>query len=105
MIHKLFISSDNLVRWDKMINSADGGYINNAAVTFTLKDSDGETLSGANAVSMPYVGQSDGRYHGTLESTVSLAAGSRYFLEITATRGGLIGFRRLTCTAQYQGAE
>jgi len=103
MILKLYIDSDNLIRWDKLVNAADGSYANAATMTFTLKTVAGVAVSGASAVSMPYVGNSNGRYQGILESSVSLAVGYRYYLEVTVAQSGVNGFRRIQCIAQYRG--
>jgi len=102
-LQPLFIDSDNLIRWDQMQNAATGAYVNDAVVTFTLRDVNAVAVSAATNVSMPYVAGSDGRYQGTLESTVDLGdPGTQYDLEITATSGALVGFRRVRCIAQYQ---
>jgi hypothetical protein len=38
------IGSDNLVRLDQLTNASTGAYINNATVTFALKDSNGNII-------------------------------------------------------------
>jgi len=102
----LYKSSDNVVEWDKLKNVRTGSYENAATLTFTLKDADGAAVSGATAVSMSYVTGSDGKYQGTLQSTVSLGdPGTTYFLELTATRGSDVAFRRIQCEVQYKGEQ
>jgi nitrogen fixation protein FixH len=98
----LAIGSDNLIRWDALADVRSGEYLNDATVTFTLKDPDGNPVNGAEEVSMPYAAGSDGRYEGVLESTVELEHGS-YVLETTAVRGELVGFRRMAALARYAG--
>ena len=100
----LFISSDNLIEWDEMLNVATDTYINNATVTFTLKTTAGVAVTGAENVSMAYVAASNGKYQGIIESTVDLgAAGTEYDLEITVSSSPQ-AFRRIRCVAQYKGA-
>ena len=108
----LFIGEDNLVFWGDRRIPMSGLYdnnleqfINDATVTFTLKDSAGSAVSGASGISMSYVTGSKGVYEGVLEDGVSLTAGSTYYLEITATASGdRVGFRRIPYTAAYHGA-
>jgi hypothetical protein len=100
----LFVDSDNLIRLDALKLAADDSYVNDATVTFTLKDAGEATVPNVAAVSMPYVLASDGRYQGTLQSTVSLALGGKYFLEVTATSGANVLFKRVTCYAVYKEA-
>jgi hypothetical protein len=88
-----------------MQNAATESYVNDATVTFTLVDSDGSNVAGAINVAMPYVAGSNGRYQGTLDSTVNLGSpGDEFDLEITAVSGALNGFRKVRCRADYKGA-
>jgi hypothetical protein len=98
------VNSDNLIRWDRMSLASTGAFVNDAAVTFTVKDASGVVVSGATGV-MSYVAASDGRYEGILESTVILILGGTYYLEVTATSGGANGFRRIECVAAYQDED
>lgn len=106
----LFISSDNLIRWDKMQNAKNDEIINDATVTFTLKDSDGSDVANAVDIAMAYVSGSNGRYQGTMDGpTVDLGSpGDEFDLEITATAISdgetLNGFRKIRSRAQYKGA-
>ncbi len=85
--------NDNLIRWDGMARASDGAYVNDATVTFSLKDSDDEELVSG---SMPYVSGSNGRYQGTVQSTVGLGdVDDVVWLEVTAVSGALDGFRRI----------
>lgn len=86
-------SNDNVIEIKDLKNKATGSYLNSATVTFTLKDSSGNTVSGADTVSMTYVSSSDGVYRGTLADTVSLTQNALYTCEITINAGaGLQGF-------------
>lgn len=110
---ELYIGEDSLVYWgdpdDRTSGLYDrnlGAYVNDATMTFTLKNSAGTAVSGASAISMSYISGTEGCYSGVLEDGVSLTENSTYYLEITATGSGdRIGFRRLTFVAKYHGAE
>jgi hypothetical protein len=99
----LAVGSDNLVRLDALTNASTGAFVNNAVVTFTLKDASGSVL--VSAVSMPYVAGSNGRYEGVLTvAMATLVAETLYTVEITATQSGATLFRRLPCIAKYRSA-
>ncbi len=101
----LFIDSDNLVEWDELTNLATATYINDATMTFTLKDADGVAVSGAAGVSMSYVAASNGKYQGVIESTVDLGdPGDEFDLEITVSSTPQ-AFRKIRCVAQYKGSR
>jgi hypothetical protein len=109
---KLYIGEDNMVFWGDpdvpgsgLYDNHLGQFVNDATLTFTLKDSGGSAVSGASAISMIYVTGSKGCYRGVLEDGVSLTENATYYLEITATGSGdRVGFRRITYTAVYHGA-
>ena len=101
----IYMSADCLVSWEGMQNESTDAYINDATVTFTLKDSAGVAVSGAEDVSMTYQSATDGNYHGVLESTVTLTESAHYHLELTATSGGIVGFRRWPVVARYDEGE
>ena len=98
------IGSDNLVRLDQLTNASTGAYINNATVTFTLKDSSGNIILSAQP--MNYVAASNGRYEGTIPNanTSTMSVNSTWTVEITAQSGSLVLFRRLSCIAKYRAA-
>lgn len=107
----LYIGQDNRVVWGDRAVPNSGLYdtnlerfVNDATVTFQLKDSGGSNVSGGSGT-MSYIAGSKGLYEGVLEDAVSLTADATYYLEITASASGdRVGFRRLTYTAQYQGS-
>jgi uncharacterized protein involved in high-affinity Fe2+ transport len=96
------IDEDNLIEWDQMTDSADGSFINSATVDWELKEKDDTVLFSG---TLAFVVASDGKYQGTMDKadTVNLERGEKYFLELTATFGGLDGFRRIMCIAQFHG--
>jgi len=109
----LYIGEDNIVFWGDRDTPNSGLYdnslksfVNDATVTFTLKNSSNSAVSGASSVSMSYVTGTNGVYEGTLEDGVSLTENATYYLEITATGSGdRVGFRRITYTAKYHGSD
>lgn len=102
MILELDISGDTLIRWDKLWNPTTAEYVNDATVAFTLRTAALAAVSGATGITMSYVSGSNGRYDGVLESTVGLTDGATYYLDVTATSGSLVGFRRVQCRACYR---
>lgn len=72
-----------------------------ATVTYTLKDTDDAAVAGASAISMAYAAATEA-YQGVVQSTVTLVAETTYYMEITATNGGDVGFWRIECLAIYQ---
>lgn len=109
----LYIGEDNVVFWGDrdvpgsgLYDRVAGTFLNDATLTFTLKNSAGSAVSGASAVSMTYVTGTQGVYEGVLEDGVSLTENSTYYLEITATGSGdRVGFRRLAYVARYHGSD
>lgn len=94
----LYVASDNLICWDEMRRASDGQYVNDATVTFVLKDTAGTTIaSGSLAYTL-----NEGRYDGILSSTVALTRGETYYLEVTAVSGDADAFRRIECVAMHQ---
>ena len=102
MIEIISIGSDNIVRLDALTNASSGAFINNATATFTLKDSTGAVV--LNNQTMSYLAASSGRYEGTIPNgtTATMAQNAQYTIEITATSGALVLFRKLSCIAKYR---
>ncbi len=101
----LYINSDTLIRLDRLKNPTDDSFVNNATVTFTLKDSSGANVTGAVAVSMAYVTSSDGRYEGLVANTVTLGDPQTEFdLEVTIV-GTRTDFRKIRCVSKYRGSR
>lgn len=91
----LYRMNDNIVTWDFMEDSL-GNFINNATVTMTLNDADGDAVTGVENLPMAYVTGSNGRYQGAISSNIGLTVGAAYTLEITAYSGDADGYRTLT---------
>lgn len=93
-----WISTDNLIRVDRLQDLANPGiFINNATVTGSLTDDDG-----VQALTFVYVAGTNGRYQGTLGDGAKLTAGKRYTLEVLAALGSLKGTWRITQTAIHR---
>lgn len=103
---KLTIGDDNLIRFDKVRLASDGSYINSGSGTWELFDTDGTTSLGSGSFS--YVASSNGRWHGTIPSTITedLVEGSIYKLVIDFDNGsGADAHRVIYYEAGYHGAE
>lgn len=90
----LYVGNDNVLTLSGLQNSVDDSYINNATVTVTLVDSDGNSVSGETwPVTLSYVSGSDGNYRATLADTISASADTAYRARVTADGGaGLKGY-------------
>jgi hypothetical protein len=107
----LYIGEDLLVFWGDrhvpgsgLYDESTESFVNDATVTFALKNSAGSTVSGSTGT-CTYVSGSNGCYEGVLEDSVSLTENSTYYLEVTATASSdRIGFRRISYIAKYHGA-
>lgn len=97
------VQSDNLIIWEDMTLGSTGVVVNDATVSYVLKDAAGSAVSGASGT-LTYTG-TPGKYSATLESTVSLTPEATYYLECTAVAGGANGFRRIECVAAYQDED
>jgi hypothetical protein len=98
----LYIGEDLAIQMTGLKNAITDAYVNDATMTYTLKTAAGVAVTGASAISMPYVAASDGNYRGTMDSSVSgtLTNDTVYYLEISVS--GSV-FRRISCVAQYRG--
>ena len=64
-------------------------YVNDATVTVTIKDSNGDNVAGETwPVDMDYVAASDGIYRATLAPNSNIEVDSIYTIEIDATGNG-----------------
>ena len=96
----IYRGNDNLVENPTpMTRASTGAYVNDASATMTLKNSAGDAVAGASSLSLTYVSDSNGRYQGTLPSSLTLTAGAVYTLEITATSGSTVAFWSLGVSA------
>lgn len=80
----LYVANDNVLELNGLIDKVAGTYINTAAVTYLLKDSNGTTVDSG---SMTYVPSSNGIYRATLADTLIVTAGNSYTAIIDADGG------------------
>jgi hypothetical protein len=105
------IGCDAHIRWDQLRDARSGGtYLEDAAVTCTLKNGPGEygqALDGAQNLAMAYIAGSRGRYEGVVPKAVteSVVEGAEYYLELSATRGESTARREIRLVARYVGAH
>lgn len=86
----LYIENDNLLTVDKLKNIAPSvnDYVNDAAVTVTLQDGNGNDVNGQSFPrTLSYVSGSNGQYVCTLEDTLDLSAGVKYTAIISVDAG------------------
>lgn len=103
---KIYISNDNVITLVGLQNALDtANYLNAAAVTVTLVDSDDVDVVGETwPLTMDYVAASDGNYRATLADTLTLSAGE-YVAQVNANAGaGLQGYWELPVTVQKRTA-
>lgn len=96
------IGTSILVEIDLLRDStaAAGVYISSATVAALILDSEGATVSGS-SVSLSFVTGTNGKYQGTIPSTIVLVDGSKYTLQVTVTSGSLVRVRRNAMFAKY----
>lgn len=103
-VENIYISSDNFVRLNGLMDAQDRSWANSATVTAKLIDSNGDDVSGS-SFSLTYVTDSDGDYEGSMADTVSLTENASYKYEIIATQSGVKKTWRIPVTAVYKKLE
>jgi hypothetical protein len=83
-----FIANTNILELRGLKDSLTEAFINDADVTVTLKDEDGDEIGSVSwPISMSYVVNSDGDYRGVLSADLPLIAGTCYVAHIDADDG------------------
>lgn len=83
-----FVGNTNVLLLSGLHSEVDGVYINNAAVSVTVKDKDGTELAGVTwPLTMDYVAASNGNYRVFLADDAELGAGVQYVAYIVADGG------------------
>lgn len=93
--------STNVVELKKLRDKISGAYYTDLTVVLTLFDEDGNQVTGAVNLSMPYVSGTTGAsttYRTAIAHTVDLS-GESYTAVITITRAGIVREINVTCTA------
>lgn len=101
MANTLTIGADEIITIDKLIvpNSNPPQYVDNATITWTLKDSSGNTVGTGNYT---YISGSNGEYQTVIPSTVTtlLTANAAYTLASNVTATGYVSLFTDTYYAQ-----
>ena len=91
--------NDFVLTWDAVDLATNLTYTNLLVVTMTLKvTATGAAVSGASGLSMPNVANSNGKYQGRIPASAlpsSLALGSIYTVEVSASYSDYTGFVKL----------
>lgn len=103
----VYVSSDNLVTLDELTDPIDDSFVNDATCTAKLTtDAAGASTVSGSSITLTYVTGSDGKYQGAMPSTVSLTAGTTYYLFVTAESGTQnITLRQVAPAGYYGGCE
>jgi hypothetical protein len=98
----LYEGNDMLLEVSGLRNLLTNGYLNTATVAATLKDDAGVDVVGLTwPVALLYVANSDGLYSANLPANLSIVAGDRCTLEVTADAGaGLKAAWTLDCVVR-----
>lgn len=97
----VFVANTNVIDLTGLKNEITDAFINDAAVTVTIKTVAGVEVAGETwPVSMGYVAASNGNYRGILSDEIELVAKSKYIAHIDADGGpDLVGHWELTFKA------
>lgn len=80
-----FVDNTNLIEVRGLKSAVEDAFINDAEVTLTVVDADGEEVTGQVwPATMNYVAASDGWYRATIEHDAGLVAGEVYTAKIDA---------------------
>jgi len=82
--------NDNLLELTGAIDILDGAYINEGAVSVSIKDSELNEVAGSPII-LNYISASNGDYRGILDKAANLIAGDTYIVTTTFTALGIDG--------------
>lgn len=101
-----YLGNTNTLRLDGLRLLGEDTYADDATVTATVKDADGNAVTGQSwPVALAYVAGSDGRYEGALSHQLALEDGAEYVAEIAAeAASGAIGFWEFPFVASVRRA-
>ena len=87
-IYALYVDNDMVLQIDDLKDEIAGEAINNATVTVTLSDEQGNEVLGAQwPLSLVHVATSNGAYRVTLPYTLEVTPGARYVATVVADAG------------------
>jgi hypothetical protein len=103
--YPLYVGSTVTVEWRGLKRLSSGLYVNNATMTFILRNAELAVVVASTA--MTYIEGSQGNYRGVIPSSTPLIEGDRYYLDVLVVdaTGNLTLLRRLECTARYAGVN
>lgn len=89
-----FVGNTNLLEIRGLKSAVEGAFVNNATVTVTIKDANGNNVSGQTwPTTMSYVSASSGDYRAVIEDDAALLPRQTYTAEISVNAGvDRIGF-------------
>lgn len=96
------IGNDIVIEWADVRDGRNGNILADASVAMTLRDSELQAVPGAESIALEAIAEQPGWYQGLLPASLDLHPAT-YWLDLTATRGGLTGFRRIRCDARHIG--
>ena len=100
----LYDENDHVVEIRGLENETTGENLNAATVSCTLKDADGNNVTGQSwPTTMTYVTDSAGVYRATLAYGLALTPGGRYTLDLDVNAGaGLRGHWEVPCVCRVR---
>lgn len=97
--------SDNVVQLT-LTNGLTDAAVNDATVTCTVTDADGNSVTGQSwPLSLDYVAASSGIYRGTITEVAVMAHATAHIAKITATSGSLVKYWELPFVAYTDDAQ
>lgn len=83
-----YVANTNVIEVTGLKSAVEDTFIDDAIVTLTVKDADGNAVSGQTwPLALGYVDDSDGVYRGIIEDDVAFVAGTTYYAHINANAG------------------
>ncbi|RUU23687.1 hypothetical protein EOD10_04435 [Mesorhizobium sp. M7A.T.Ca.TU.009.01.3.2] len=84
----VYVANTNVIELTGLKSAIEDEFIDDATVTVTVKDSEGEEVSGQTwPTTMDFVVSSDGLYRGIIEDGVELTAGTTYVAHVDVDAG------------------
>lgn len=84
----VYVANTNVIELAGLKDAVEGEFVNDATVTVTVKDGDGEEVAGQTwPATMGFVTDSDGLYRGIIEDDVELTAGTTYYAHVEVDAG------------------
>ena len=99
----LYVGNDNQVKLTGLYDENTSAYVNDATVTGQVYEADGSTAIGS-SFTLTYVSASNGDYIGTAQDTLSLTAGQRVVVQVSASGNSLTGLWKVPCVVQERRA-